>query len=81
MDSLRESIESDTLFSFWLSKIVFEQLFPNCMLYYEYQAEVLKMTVKRFKEQEKLEENCEPKTMDVEEYCLCSLHRGVLLFA
>ena len=51
------------------------------MLCYEYQAEVLKMTVKRFTEQEKLEENCEPKTMDVEEYCLCSLHRGVLLFA
>ena len=51
------------------------------MLYYEYQAEVLKMTVKRFTEQEKLEENCEPKTMDVEEYCLYSLRWGVLLFA
>ena len=51
------------------------------MLYYEYQAEVLKMTVKRFTEQEKLEENCEPKTMDVEEYCLCSLRWGVWLFA
>ena len=35
------------------------------------------MTVKRFTEQEKLEENCEPKTMDVEEYCLCSLRWGV----
>ena len=34
------------------------------------------MTVKRFTEQEKLEENCEPKTMDVEEYCLCSLRWG-----
>ena len=39
------------------------------------------MTVKRFTEQEKLEENCEPKTVYVEEYGLCSLHRGVLLFA
>ena len=36
------------------------------MLYYGYQAEVLKMTFKRFTEQEKLEENCEPKTMYVE---------------
>ena len=51
------------------------------MLYYEYQAEVLKMTVKRFTEQEKLEENCEPKTMDVEELLPVLAAPGRLLFA